>query len=128
MPRIRRHAAILVLAWMVLGPLASAVPGHLVERAGVATQAGGTSHCGERARDPLPKPPASPCQWPLPLLCCQDRAAADVASPGLVMLGAVGLQRLVPSVVLAPSALGGTRASFWTPASRCLERSVVLQV
>ena len=124
MSRIRRRAASVLLLWIGLGLLASAGAGHTVSLG----PGNGTSHCGEPARNEAPAEPRSSCQWPLPLLCCQQVAAADATSPGLVMLGALWLRSAAPILAPLPSAPRGIPAALAMPASRSLERSVVLQV
>jgi len=69
-----------------------------------------------------------PCQWALPLLCCQQPAAADASSPGLMKLAALWVHAIDPLFAPLPSALRATPIALETSAAPPLERSVVLQV
>jgi hypothetical protein len=132
MPRIRRRAAMLLLAWMALGLFASAHAGAAArQKIGRAT---GHCHeatpppCGEPARDASRPGPGAPCQWPIALVCCQQPMAADAATSGPVMLGVLWVRGFSPMPALLasrPRIVPATASMTLPPA---LERSVILQV
>lgn len=132
MSRVRRRAAVSLLVWLALSLLASPGVGH----AALQTDAAPATHCheappapvGEPARNAAPPRPAIPCQWALPLLCCEQPAAADAGGGGIVEPPALWLRPLPPAAP-APWPASRIAAGFLVlslPPS--LERSVVLQV
>jgi len=133
-----------MLAWMTLGLLASAGMGHTdpqaqpqtnpqaqpqTDRLALAACHGAApAQSGEPARDATPSGPELPCQWALPLLCCQQPAAADASSPGLVKLAALWLHVIDPLFAPLPPALRVAPVALEASTTPPLERSVVLQV
>jgi hypothetical protein len=69
-----------------------------------------------------------PCQWALPLLCCQQLAATDASSPGLLKLAALWIHAIDPLFAPLPSALLACPVALPASTAPPLERSVVLQV
>lgn len=128
MPRMRRRAATWMLAWMALGLLASAGMGHTARPALPPCHEAAPPPSGAPARDAAPPGREMPCQWALPLLCCQQPLAADAASPGLVTLVALWVHAIDPVFAPLPSALRAAPVSLQSSAAPPLERSVVLQV
>lgn len=128
MPRLRRSAATFLLAWLFLGAVTAFGPADRSDDAAGPTAAHcdhGTAPAGETPRGPSAP---SPCQWPLPLLCCQQVAAADagvraLAPPPMLWMAMDSplLPERAPVHALVPAALP-------LRASPALQRSVVLQV
>ena len=129
MLRLRRSAATLLLAWIVLGTVTAIGPVSGEEAPGPAAP-----HCDHGAApapvDQAPRAPSAPapCQWPLPLLCCQQVAAADaggdaVIPPPMLWMSWGSALLLAPEEPPAP-----VPAALPALAAPSLQRSVVLQV
>jgi hypothetical protein len=135
MPRIRRRATALLLAYLALGFIASFRAGHTGSGSplAAATPAG---HCGSGgSMDPGGAPndgtapdDAKPCQWATPLLCCQQVVTADSGNVGPVADGALLVRSLAPSHLALIFVAHQRPAALSAPRSTSYERSAILQL
>lgn len=126
----QRWVPLLLAAWLGLGALATLTP-RASSSAGAAAP---VSHCdhspaaGEPVPAPKPPAPASPCHWPLPLVCCQQVAAASSAGHEVapaVVIWLASPPRLA-SITERPALRAGIDERIGVAPPR--KRSVVLQV
>ena len=131
MSRLRGCAAIVVLAWLFVGIAAQARPLLARDAGGDAAHASAPCHPASHPEAPAGERPASdpaPCQWPMPLLCCQDVAAVGAGSavptpPPALWLGSESPLLAAPS---GPAVRSAAEAIPFLPSP--LRSSVVLQL
>ena len=128
----RRHrCAALLLSWMALGLLLSAGTGHTspAPEVSAAPPDMAASHCGGSAPPAgEPEQDGAPCQWALPLLCCQQVAAVDVSAADVTPPPMVWLLPLEPVLAAPDFTALSVPAGLPAPPFPALQRSVVLQV
>ncbi len=129
MSGLRRHAARVLLAWMGVGAIFAAGAGHSEASPTPLPpcHAAAPADAGTPSRAPAPGT-GLPCQWILPLFCCQQPAAADAANTGPVPPAALWIRS--QDAVLQPSAplLRAAATALRVPYDPLPERSVVLQI
>lgn len=131
MSRLRGWTAIVVLAWLFVGIAAQARPLLARDPGAEAARASAPCHPASRSEAPAGERPASdpvPCQWPMPLLCCQDVAA--VGAGGAVPTPPPALWLVMGSPLLAAPSGPPIRSAAAAPAFSppTLRSSVVLQL
>jgi hypothetical protein len=128
MPTCRDRAAIALLAWMALALLVSAAVGKAHHANGDLAM----SHChGGPVRSEGRDAPAgrgTPCQWAVPLLCCQDPGASGAVSLDVSEPAALSLRALLPPLPAAAAWMGSPKAALTRALPLPRERTGILQV
>lgn len=132
MGRIRRRAAVAILACMTLGVLSLASMSHGASQQ-PGTPAAAPCHASEGspgvpADEPVPHCPQAPCQLAIPLLCCAQPAAADAGGPNLSPSPTLATRAVATDPALRPAARCAQANACVSACEPPRERSVVLQV